>query len=553
MKLERIEFANIGSYGNKKHVIEYNNEGKLILLSGKSGAGKSTLLNLPSILFYGKVEKMSKTGIVNRINKNGYIKGWIKSRNEEFIIERKFSPNSILVFKDGIDINTIGVKDAQQFIDSNIIKIPYQIFNNIICLSMNKFKSFLNMSPNDRRDIIDRVFNLESVNNIANFIKKDLKDLGLSVNSENTKVFTLRNTITKAEKELMKLSQKKDNGNSQKIKDNNKIVDTETGNINNLNVKANKLSAAYKKIYGRYSADNNNLQNLRISLKNISDKIDLFKQDKCPTCGTDFKSNIFNDVKQKLEGEKVKINSDITKVTANASKLYTFLTKLNAVNKTIEKNMKVSQNNINIAQAENSVIQKNMKNSEEYNSINNIINDNTQQLKKSVQSLNDLKSKIDDLNVLSVLYSVDGVKKQVIKNYLPQLNNEIKKSLLILDFPYQLTFSENFDSQLSYLGNIIGSDTLSEGEHKRVDLAVLCSIFKLLKRKYPSINIFTLDEVLSSLDTITASAMLRFIKNFCMEMKLNTFVVTHVEMETDLFDEQIKVTKDMGFSDFEIV
>ncbi len=152
-----------------------------------------------------------------------------------------------------------------------------------------------------------------------------------------------------------------------------------------------------------------------------------------------------------------------------------------------------------------------------------------------------------------MLYSIDGVKKEILKNYIPHLNEEIRKSLGSLDFPYQLTFNDNFDAILTSMSEEIGADTLSNGEHKRVDLAVLCSIFKLLKRKYPAINIFTLDEVLSSLDPDTAADMLKFLKDFTSEMKLNTFVVSHVEMPAELFDVHIKVEKEMGFSDFEII
>ena len=112
MKLLKIEFRNIGPYGNKLQTLEFDNQGKLVLLQGKSGDGKSTLLNLPSLLFYGKVTKRSKKEICNRVNKNGFIRGTVVSEGHEYIIERKFSPNGIKVFKDGEDLDKIGVKDA---------------------------------------------------------------------------------------------------------------------------------------------------------------------------------------------------------------------------------------------------------------------------------------------------------------------------------------------------------------------------------------------------------------------------------------------------------
>ena len=67
MKIEKIEFRNLFSYGEQVQEINYDDTGKLILLKGQSGAGKSALLSLPCLLLYGKIEKVPKTSIANRI------------------------------------------------------------------------------------------------------------------------------------------------------------------------------------------------------------------------------------------------------------------------------------------------------------------------------------------------------------------------------------------------------------------------------------------------------------------------------------------------------
>jgi len=105
-----------------------------------------------------------------------------------------------------------------------------------------------------------------------------------------------------------------------------------------------------------------------------------------------------------------------------------------------------------------------------------------------------------DLQNLLLVFSIDGVKQKVINNYLPLLNKEIEHNLLLLNVPYGLEFDSKFDPHLKDLGNELDPVTLSDGEMTRVDIIVLCSLFKLLKRRYPSINTFTLDEVISTLD-----------------------------------------------------
>lgn len=552
MKLIDIEWKNIGSYGNKLQRLEFDDKGKLILLQGKSGSGKSTILNLTSILFYGKVEKMKNGGIVNRINKNGYVKGTIVNKNATYVIERTFSPNAVSVWKDGVDVNSIGVRDAQQFIIENVVGIPYQIFTNIISLSMTKFKSFLNMNPEDRRQIIDRVFSLEMVNEIYNMIKKDMRDLGNSINSHNTEIYTLTTTINNANQELKKLTQESESRNDEKISTNNYIIDQETKNVNLCNIKRNEFTQAYNVLYAEYTKITGQIQQVDIAKSLIQQKINLFNQDQCPTCHTSFTSEAFQGIKKDLEDKLKQSEEATTKVIAARDNVVVQMNQYKAGIDTLSKAISESNQKITTAQAENFALNEAAKNTSEYTSIKSIIDQNSVQLVNAKNALEEDNEKWNDLNTLSSLYSIEGVKKQVIKNYLPQLNKEIKTTLSKLDFPYTLEFDENFDNHLFYLNDPIPTDTLSEGEHKRVDLAVLCSIFKLLKRKYPSINIFTLDEVVSSIDPTTIGDILRYLKEFANEMHLNVFVVTHVTMETELFDEQITVTKEDVFSDMQI-
>ena len=79
MKILKIEWRNIFSYGNKIETLDFGETGKLWQLSGRSGSGKSSLLAIPKLLLYGKTEgsdgKPVKMGaIANRINKNGWIR-----------------------------------------------------------------------------------------------------------------------------------------------------------------------------------------------------------------------------------------------------------------------------------------------------------------------------------------------------------------------------------------------------------------------------------------------------------------------------------------------
>nr|DAL03528.1 MAG TPA: Rad50 ABC-ATPase, Mre11, DNA double-strand break [Bacteriophage sp.] len=73
--------------------------------------------------------------------------------------------------------------------------MPQATFTNMISISMKKFKSFLTMSPADRKQIIDRVFSLEAINIVFEKIKKDMRELGASINADNSTVYSLNQTV----------------------------------------------------------------------------------------------------------------------------------------------------------------------------------------------------------------------------------------------------------------------------------------------------------------------------------------------------------------------
>ena len=100
MKFESIEFKNVFAYGEEVQRIDYSSDGKLILLKGQSGAGKSAILSLPILVLYGKLTKVTKSAIANRVNKHGWVRGTIIKGQHKYVIEREFSPNSLKIWKD---------------------------------------------------------------------------------------------------------------------------------------------------------------------------------------------------------------------------------------------------------------------------------------------------------------------------------------------------------------------------------------------------------------------------------------------------------------------
>ena len=194
------------------------------------------------------------------------------------------------------------------------------------------------------------------------------------------------------------------------------------------------------------------------------------------------------------------------------------------------------------------MLDEKMKSSAECQAVQNIIDGLNKQIDEIRDGIKEKEDKIAKLQKLMTVYSIDGVTKMVIDNYLPLLNQEISENLLLLNMPYTLTIDSTFNTVLKDLGDEINVSTISDGEQTRVDLVVLLSLYRLIKRRYSDNNILFIDEVVSSLDVETSGIVIGLLKYFAEEMKLNIFVVSHTSLDLDNFDKIIEVEKTNGFS-----
>lgn len=555
MRIEKIEWRNIFSYGNKIETLDLGSEGKLWQLSGVSGSGKSSLLTIPKLLLYGKTEgsggkTMKLSAIANRVNKNGWIRGTIKHNQDTYVIERTFSPQSLTVYKNGQDLDKAGLKDMQGIIDNEILdNMPYHIFANVMTLSLNNFKSFVSMTPADKRQIIDKIFSLEIINKVHELIKRDMRDLGNAINISNSQIFSLEQTIKTSTDELNSLSTKHAEENKNTLDD-----------LKARAEKAAELYAAQQEIYSQQYNKYNEILSTETALKqtlagqikdcNITQqKINLFNQDKCPTCGTAFNSDEFVELKEKLQQTYAEQYSMYDATNKQLQALLQAKNEIWSALQSLQENLNKIRAKQNEILSEARGIELSTQKTGEFQSIQKIISD-TQQTKKTIEKeITSSNKKMGLLTILEEQYSADGIKRQMMQSFIPTLNEEIATALSRLGFPYTLEFDDNFDPHLESLGESIETETLSVGEHKKVDLIVLCAILKMLKRKYPQINLICLDETVSSLDYESSTDIISYLKEISSTMGLNVFIVSHTQLEESLFDVRILVTKNAGFSE----
>ena len=556
MKLKTLKFRNIGPYGNKTQAFTFDDYGSLIAVLGSNGAGKSTFLNLIKFLFYGKSTGLNKNDIANRFNKNGWIEGVVQvSPTVECRIERTFAPSKLYVEKNGEDIGKAGITDYQSYIDNEIVGLPYHIFSNIVSLSVDDFKSFLTMTPNDKRIIIDKIFSMEILNKLHELVKKDLKDIRYNLDVYDREINFISNSISKSTIELEKLKSnnlKKNNEDIEAIKKDFKNVEEKQKEID---IKYNEYISKEKKIKDANLKLQKRINELTSDIKQLNKQKELFSLDKCPTCGTDFKNNDFinfddirNQINSKLNikyEELNKVNELYQKYKLASNEISKVISKCH----TLKGQFQTQLQNLN-----SRYIELTNKNNNEPETLFKLINDNKIKLSQIEFNKEKESEDIKYFEILEKLYSDDGIKKIILENYLPTLNSEIEFTLQELHFPYNLYFDSEFKPKLTHLGIEISPETLSTGEHKRVDLAVLVAVMRMIKMKFPNLNTFTLDEVLSSIDINGIYEIIKFLQQTSKELNINIFIVTHTQqLPLEFFNYKIEIFKNNGFSDLDIV
>jgi DNA repair exonuclease SbcCD ATPase subunit len=168
----------------------------------------------------------------------------------------------------------------------------------------------------------------------------------------------------------------------------------------------------------------------------------------------------------------------------------------------------------------------------------------------------DAKSKVNAdyyfLENLEEILGEDGVKNLAVKTILPGLNTNIAAMIQTMHLPFHIRFDEKFDCIINHLGEEINPMTLSTGERKKADFIIIIAIIKILKLRFPQLNLLFLDELLSSVDADGVHNILKILSKVIKEAKLNTFIINHSVLPREVFDKEIHIFKENGFSKFEV-
>ena len=166
------------------------------------------------------------------------------------------------------------------------------------------------------------------------------------------------------------------------------------------------------------------------------------------------------------------------------------------------------------------------------------------------QDCANINKTIDEYQVVSYLLKDSGIKKQIIKKYVPVFNNLINKYLHSMDFFVNFTLDEEFNEVLkSRFRDEFSYASFSEGEKQKIDLALLFTWREVARMKNSAAtNLLILDEVFdSSLDASATGELLSILLKLGGDT--NLFVISHKgDILIDKFKRCLRFEKINDFS-----
>jgi DNA repair exonuclease SbcCD ATPase subunit len=552
MKILSVEWKNFNSYGNSPSRIDFENDsGDLYLLIGGNGHGKSTISEVITFCLYGRIERKNKGDLPNRINKNLWCRIVVRSKNKTITITRGVSPGLFEVDIDGVPYDTSGNSNVQDYLEYELFDIPYQVFKNIIVLSINDFRSFLTMSTGDKRNIVDRLFGFTLINSMKDKIKSERKEIKDNLKTISDELAIIEESIQSINEKITLLEKDKKQDNLKLAKEYKAKMEELLGEKKKAESLLEKVQDKEKELKKLLTDAVNDSKENSFELKNIDEKLSLYANSQCPTCGSSLDSDHHHGIKIDLE-EKKETKTELARdLKLTIEDLQTKVTTLGKKSKEIQDSMIRTSLMMNNYKTE---ITKLMDESKELDAgyLSQLIEEN--QNKKSERKANQSKNQVEDsfLDVVEGVLGDDGVKNLAMKTILPSLNLSVANMAKQIHLPYTIKFNDKFDCIIHSLGEEINPRSMSTGERKKADFIIIIALLKLLKVRYPSLNLLFLDEIFSSVDSSGIYEIIKILSEVSKENRLNTWVINHTELPTELFDKKVEAVREGGFSKLKI-
>ena len=564
---KKVKFKNFGSFGNTFTEINLDRH-NTVLVSGKNGHGKSFAL-LDSITFglFGKpFRKVNIPQLTNSVNqKDCIVEVEFTTPKHSYRVVRGLQPKLFEIYKDGDLLpQNAKAKDYQKILEEQILRMNYKSFMQIVILGSSSFVPFMQLSSNDRREVIEDILDIKIFSVMNSLLKVKLSQLKENLNEIENKI-----TISKEKIDLQKNHVQTLENKSQESIDKNKTkLQSLIDEGKTKKTKITKISDKIEDIRTKMPDKEQFLTSLKGiektenevegNLKRLRKDITFYTSNtNCPSCKQEIDENFRQETLDDKAKEKVNLESRLEGIEE-------------LITETSERIESIEQKEKEIREQENLILEQKSMIKSLFSQIQ-YIEQEISDLENNNGNIQEEKDKLYDFcetqrltleekdSILNQKYNYDvvydllkdaGIKSKIIKYYLPIINKLINKHLSSMNFFANFTLDEEFNETIkSRHRDTFSYMSFSEGEKLRIDLALILSWREIAKLKNSaSCNLLILDEVFdSSLDAMGTDDLMKLLDE--LSINTNVFVISHKSDQlADKFSNYLSFEKKNNFS-----
>jgi DNA repair exonuclease SbcCD ATPase subunit len=565
IQFQVVRWRNFLSVGNYFLEVKLN-ETQNTLIVGKNGAGKSILLDALCFALFGKpFRKINKPTVVNSINKKEcVVELEFMIDSTQYKIVRGLAPARFEIWINGaMKPQETSTDDYQDFLEKFILKFNMKSFTQIVILGSASFTPFMELSAQDRRQIIEDLLDIQIFSAMSSLVKTRIKDNKEAVSRNKITIEAGKQKKVMQEsyiadlkanrEEIITEHQKEIEKNKDEIlrlrslvQDTDKAIADRTAKLGDRK----KLETSIRE-YEKMEAK------LEQALSKHKEHIDFFGGNStCPTCEQDIQE-IFR--KEKIDGlteKKDKCEAGIEQIRTKLTDLKEQLQGMNEEAVLIH-GFQTTRNGWNIQACE--LERQNTKTEEKIREIQSratVTSKEEEALAAIVAEIEaaeaNKKTLFDEklyLDTAATLLQDSGIKAKIIKQYIPIINTVCNKYLASLDFFVNFNLDENFNETIkSRHRDEFTYHSFSEGQKKRISMALMLTWRAVAKLKNSvDTNLLILDETFdSSLDSDGTEELMKLLH---LLKENNIFVISHRgDILRDKFTNTVRFIERQNFS-----
>ena len=553
------------SSGNQFTSIKLD-ENRDTLIVGANGSGKSTVLDSLTFSLFGKpFRKVTKSQLLNSTNeRDAKVEIEFDIGDVPYKVVRGIKPNIFEIYRHGKKTNEdCSANEQQKTLENQILKLNYKSFTQIVILGSASFIPFMQLSAPHRREVIEDLLDIKVFTMMSDILKVQIKESRDALRVLELKKESVADKIVMQKRFIKSIE---DSGNDSIATKREEIQNCDQETVEyqrSVEELISKVNEKQKEVE-EYTTATDTLKKLskfKVKLQtkkqNSNQELDFFTENTvCPTCTQDiedkFRVNRIDQLRQVLVKHQASID-EITSAIEAEEEREKNLVKLQRETTTLSN--EISQFNIRIA---NNNKRRGTLETEIQNITDKIENRDTEdekltdyknQLKDILLKLEETQDDFDYLSEGNQLLKDDGVKKRIIRKYLPLINKQVNDYLQRMDFYVNFMLDEDFNESVQTpVHEKFSYASFSEGEKMRIDLALLFTWREIARMKNSVVtNLLIMDEVFdSSLDEFGTDYFLKIVRYIITDA--NVFIISHKQDLYDKFNHCLEFTKDKGFS-----